>query len=56
MTVAELIAKLQEFPLDAKVDFTADQGFIGTDSPEFDLVYGGTPQYPEEPTLYITID
>jgi hypothetical protein len=38
MTVAELIAKLQEFPPDAKVDFSADQGFISTDRPEFLLL------------------
>jgi len=51
MTVQQLITKLQEFPPEAKVDFTADMGFIGTDNPAFELVEDGS-----ESTLYVTID
>jgi hypothetical protein len=56
MTVQELIAQLQTLPPHTVVVFTADMGHIETDAPELDYVYSGTPEEPEEPTLYINLD
>ncbi len=53
MTVAELIAKLQTFPLDTQVEFTAEMGHIYVTDPAFELA----PETDDSPRiLYIDLD
>jgi hypothetical protein len=54
MTVQELIKKLQEFPPETLVRFTADQGHIDTGEPIIEM--GNRRDHPAVQNLFIDID
>jgi hypothetical protein len=55
MTVQELIKKLQEFPPETLVRFTADQGHIDTGEPVIEMGYRPWPRDMAQ-VLFIDLD
>lgn len=58
MTVSELIQRLSAFPSDMPVRFIADDGYISTDDPEFnvDATDEGNGDYDGPDALFIVIN
>jgi hypothetical protein len=58
MTVQDLINRLAEYPADMPVRFCADDGYIVTDEPQFqvDDARESDEERPDEPALYIDIN